>query len=62
MKTCIKCAFVGEEIQFRKDRNMCLVCLSKYKKQYYLDNREVLLEKKKQYGAENKKIIQERNK
>lgn len=68
-KICKKC---GRELPisqfYKRKRNKdglqiyCKECEKQYRKQYYIENKEVLAEKKKQYYTENKETIAERNK
>ena len=69
MKVCNKCLENKDFIFFpkRKDskdgyRNTCKLCIKKDQEIYYLNNKEVLLEKKKEYYINNKDFIQSKNK
>ena len=52
MKICNLCNELKEQSDFRKGRNQCKECLSEkfrdYQKNYYKDNKEVLLERMKE--------------
>ena len=68
-KICSKCGIEKSLDQFpkRKDskdglRTDCNECNRKQKKQYYEDNKEILIEKQRQYYEENKEIILEKQK
>lgn len=66
-KVCKKCLVDKLLSDFNKNKNTndglqvnCIVCNKEYKKQYYIDNKDKILEKHKEYYIENKKIIIDR--
>ena len=66
-KVCKKCLVDKLLSDFNKNKNTndglqvnCKICNKEYKKQYYIDNKDKILEKHKEYYIENKKIIIER--
>ena len=60
MKKCIKCNLEKDEVQFTKDRNICLICTKERKKRYR--STEAGREKEKQYCKDNAEVIKERMK
>ena len=62
MKTCRECNLCDEESLFCKKQNICLVCYSENKKQYYLNNKENIQDKSKQYRLDNKEATIKINK
>jgi hypothetical protein len=66
-KICKKCLVDKSLFDFNKNKSSkdglqdnCKVCVKEYKKQYYIDNKEKILEKSKEYYIENQKIIIDR--
>jgi len=62
IKICSKCGFVGDEILFAKDRNVCKVCMALYMREFCKNNKPKLKEQKKEYYINNIEKIKERNK
>ena len=59
---CIKCGTEKDKDQFVKNTNCCKDCKSLYRKQYYQENKENILEKEKVRYNNNKEQILERQK
>ena len=66
-KICKKCLDNKLLSDFSKNKNTkdglqdkCKICVKEYKKQYYIDNKDKILEKGKEYYIENQKIIIDR--
>ena len=66
-KICKKCLDNKLLSDFSKNKNTkdglqdkCKICVKEYKKQYYIDNKDKILEKAKEYYIENQKIIIDR--
>ena len=66
-KICKKCLKDKSLSDFSKNKNTkdglqvnCKICVKEYKEQYYLDNKEKILEKSKEYYVENQKHIIDR--
>ena len=66
MKICIKCNESKSYEFFTKQKSYkdgykktCKTCLNKNFKEYYLNNKEKLIEKKKKYNLENKENLKE---
>ena len=67
IKICKKCLKDKILSDFSKNKNTkdglqvnCKICVKEYKEQYYLDNKEKILEKSKEYYIENQKYIIDR--
>jgi hypothetical protein len=65
MKTCIKCGLEKDLVLFVKGKNSCKDCQSEYIKNYYIQNKERILQNERsKYGQnrlsilENQKLIQ----
>lgn len=59
MKTCSVCGFEKPIDEFYKDKNnnisyKCIVCAKEYSKEYYIKNKERILEYKRKYKQKNK--------
>jgi len=68
-KKCIKCNIDKNIDEFgfahkmnNKRKNQCKVCVNEYKKNYYQENYEEILEKKKKHYEENRDELLEKNK
>jgi hypothetical protein len=66
-KVCKKCNLVKNISEFNKDKNrndglqpMCKVCIKEYKSEYYLKNKNKILDKSKIYYEQNKEHVIER--
>lgn len=66
-KICKKCLADKLISDFSKNKNTkdglqdkCKICVKEYKKQYYINNKDKILEKAKEYYIENQKIIIDR--
>ena len=64
-KICKKCLADKLISDFSKNKNTkdglqdkCKICVKEYKKQYYINNKDKILEKAKEYYIENQKIIE----
>ena len=53
MKKCIKCNLEKDEVQFAKNRNVCLICRNEQLKRYRKDNSEAVKEQQKRYRLNN---------
>ena len=62
MKKCIKCNLEKDEVQFTKDRNICLICRNEQLKRYYKNNSEAVKEREKHYRKDNAEVLKERKK
>jgi len=62
IKTCTKCGFIGDDVKFRKGKNVCKKCIAEYNKQYCENNKEKYAEYKKKYYENNKERCAEREK
>ncbi|MDD4242748.1 MAG: hypothetical protein PHG08_00410 [Bacilli bacterium] len=69
MKKCSKCGVEKDESEFSKNKNTmdglqihCKECVSIYKKDYYISNKETILEKRKSYYENNKEFCLSRQK
>jgi len=66
-KVCNKCSIKKDICEFAKDKNrydglqpLCKICNKEYKSQYYLDNKEKILNKSKIFYKKNKDFIKKR--
>ena len=57
MKTCFKCRLEKDDLLFVPKTNECKDCKREYRKHYYQDNKEKLLEQAHQYYTDNKDPI-----
>jgi len=62
MKKCIKCNLEKDEVQFTKNRNVCLICRKEQQKRYRKDNPEAVKEQNKRYYKNNPEAVKEKNK
>jgi hypothetical protein len=59
MKKCNKCLLEKELLDFPKKGGICKKCYSERSKEYYIKNKERILERVKEYTELNKDIIKE---
>ena len=61
-KRCKVCDLDKELSEFYKNRNVCKKCISDSRKDYYEENKEIVLERNRTYKTKNKEKVKNKEK